>query len=111
MRTSTSRTPTALPTPPVRPRFPPLPADGLDRYVSVPTSPTAPLRTALFSRSWGRNMDRSHSLRGVYLVFAWGIVVALLVQFSLIALWLFSGHEESSSEDRVDDPQTRRAMQ
>src|SRR5207247_10727511 len=90
-RTSTSGTPTALPTPPVRPRFPPLPADGLGRYVSVPTAPTAPLRTPLFSRSWERNMDRSHSLRVAYLVFAWGIVVALLVQVSLIGLWLFAG--------------------
>src|SRR6266550_4359596 len=90
-RTSASGTQTALPTPPVRPRFPPLPADGQGRYVSVPTAPTAPLRTALFSRSWGRNMDRSHSLRVAYLVLAWGIVVALLVQVSLIGLWLFAG--------------------
>ena len=36
-------------------------------------------------------MDRSHSLRVAYLVFAWGIVVALLVQVSLIGLWLFAG--------------------
>src|SRR5207244_5314170 len=36
-------------------------------------------------------MDRSHSLRVAYLVIAWGIVVALLVQVSLIGLWLFAG--------------------
>src|SRR5437773_10650249 len=36
-------------------------------------------------------MDRSHSLRVAYLVFAWGIVVALLVQVSLIGLCLFAG--------------------
>jgi Family of unknown function (DUF6220) len=36
-------------------------------------------------------MDRSQSLRVAYLVFAWGIVVALLVQVSLIGLWLFAG--------------------
>src|SRR5205807_7096227 len=53
-RTSTSETQTTLPTPPVRPRFPPLPADGQGRYVSVPTAPTAPLRTALFSRRLGK---------------------------------------------------------
>src|SRR5207244_13339730 len=36
-------------------------------------------------------MDRSHSLRVAYLVIAWGIVVALLVQVSLIGLWPFAG--------------------
>ena len=36
-------------------------------------------------------MDRTHGLRVAYLVFAWGIVVALLVQVSLIGLWLFAG--------------------
>jgi len=36
-------------------------------------------------------MDRAHSLRVAYLVIAWGIVVALLVQVSLIGLWLFAG--------------------
>src|SRR2546429_9118135 len=90
-RTSASGTQTAAPIPPVQPRFPPLPPDGEGRYVSVPSAPTAPLRTALFSRSWGRNMDRSHSLRVAYLVFALGIIVALLVQVSLIGLWLFAG--------------------
>jgi hypothetical protein len=36
-------------------------------------------------------MDRIHGSRVGYLIFAWGIVVALLVQVSLIGLWLFSG--------------------
>src|SRR5712691_257200 len=60
-------------------------------YASVPTARTAPLTTALFLLSLGTNMDRTHGLRVAYLVFAWGIVVALLVQVSLIGLWLFAG--------------------
>src|SRR2546429_9614770 len=79
-RTSASGNQTALPTPPVRPRFPPLPPDGQGRYVSVPTAPTAPLRTALFSRSWGRNMHRPPSFRAPSLVFPWGIVLSPLRQ-------------------------------
>jgi len=36
-------------------------------------------------------MDRIRNSRIAYLVIAWGIVVALLIQVSLIGLWLFSG--------------------
>ena len=36
-------------------------------------------------------MDRIRHSRIAYLVIAWGIVVALLIQVSLIGLWLFSG--------------------
>src|SRR5207302_274021 len=42
---------------PVRPCFPPLPADGQGRYVSIPTTPTAPLRTALFLLSLGKEYE------------------------------------------------------
>src|SRR5205814_10149598 len=36
-------------------------------------------------------MERIHAARMAYVLFAWGIVVALLAQVSLIGLWLFSG--------------------
>jgi|SRR5205823_3005589 len=36
-------------------------------------------------------MDRVRSSRIAYVVIAWGVVVALLVQVSLVGLWLFSG--------------------
>src|SRR5205814_6849091 len=36
-------------------------------------------------------MERIHAARMAYVLFAWGIVVALLIQVSLIGLWLFSG--------------------
>jgi hypothetical protein len=39
----------------------------------------------------GRNMDRIQRYRIAYFVDAWTVVVALLVQVSLIGLWLFSG--------------------
>ncbi len=34
-------------------------------------------------------MERIHAARMAYVLFAWGIVVALLAQVSLIGLWLF----------------------
>src|SRR5438874_11541913 len=37
-------------------------------------------------------MDRIRISRNAYAVIAWGVVVALLIQVSLIGLWLFSGH-------------------
>src|SRR5437667_7922439 len=36
-------------------------------------------------------MERIHAARMAYVWVAWGIVVALLAQVSLIGLWLFSG--------------------
>lgn len=36
-------------------------------------------------------MDRIRSSRVAYLVIAWGVVVAVLLQVSLIGLWLFAG--------------------
>src|SRR5207247_9840247 len=36
-------------------------------------------------------MDRIRISRIAYAVIAWGVVVALLIQVSLIGLWLFSG--------------------
>jgi len=36
-------------------------------------------------------MDRIRISRNAYAVIAWGVVVALLIQVSLIGLWLFSG--------------------
>jgi uncharacterized protein DUF6220 len=36
-------------------------------------------------------MDRVRSSQIAYVVIAWGVVVALLVQVSLVGLWLFSG--------------------
>ena len=36
-------------------------------------------------------MDRIRSSRVAYLVGAWGVVVAVLAQVSLIGLWLFAG--------------------
>src|SRR6266571_2203976 len=36
-------------------------------------------------------MDRIRGSRIAYAVIAWGVVVALLIQVSLVGLWLFSG--------------------
>jgi Family of unknown function (DUF6220) len=36
-------------------------------------------------------VERIHAARTAYVLFAWGIVAALLAQVSLIGLWLFSG--------------------
>ena len=36
-------------------------------------------------------MDRIRSAQIAYVVIAWGVVVALLVQVALIGLWMFSG--------------------
>ena len=36
-------------------------------------------------------MDRIRGSRTAYAVIAWGVVVALLIQVSLVGLWLFSG--------------------
>src|SRR5437764_1259339 len=53
--------------------------------------PTDPLRATPLCNDPGRNMDRVRSSRIAYVVIAWGVVVALLVQVSLVGLWLFSG--------------------
>jgi Family of unknown function (DUF6220) len=40
---------------------------------------------------WAENMDRIRSSRVAYVVLAWGVVLAVLLQVSLIGLWLFAG--------------------
>ena len=36
-------------------------------------------------------MERTHTARILYGLLAWGLVIGLLIQVSLIGLWLFSG--------------------